>query len=179
MKLEPRIALLDEILEPWAAQLGADRVPYTNHVYRVLHFCFALRPPTDEERRKLVIAGAFHDLGIWSDGTLDYLPPSVALARRYLDERRLGAWSDEVALVIDLHHRLRAFRDERWPLVEPFRRADLVDVSMGRLAAGLPASYVREVQGAFPNAGFHRRLVQLGARWIPRHPLRPAPFVRW
>lgn len=179
MKLEPRIALLEEILEPWAAKLGADRVPYTNHVYRVLHFCFALHPPTVDDHRKLVIAGAFHDLGIWSDDTLDYLPPSVALARSYLDEHGLGGWREEVGLVIDLHHRLRAHRDPRWPLVEPFRRADLVDVSMGRLAAGLPATYVREVQAAFPNAGFHRRLVELGARWIPRHPLRPAPFVRW
>lgn len=179
MELESRIALLDEILELWASRLGSDRVPYTNHVYRVLNFCFALRPPTDDERRKLIIAGAFHDLGIWSDGTLDYLPPSVGLARRYLAEHGLGDWSEEVARVIDLHHRVRAFRDPRWPLVEPFRRADLVDVSMGRLAAGLPRSYVREVQAAFPNAGFHRRLVALGARWIPRHPLRPAPFVRW
>jgi len=179
MKLEPRIALLDDILEPWAAALGADRVPYTNHVYRVLHFCFALHPPTEDERRKLVVAGAFHDLGIWSESTLDYLPPSVALARRYLAEHGLGEWGDEVALVIDLHHRLRAYRGDGAALVEPFRRADLVDVSMGRLAAGLPASFVREVQAAFPNSGFHRRLLELGARWIPRHPLRPAPFLRW
>jgi len=41
-----------------------------------LHFCFYLGKPTEEEQKKLIIAAAFHDIGIWSAGTVDYLPPT-------------------------------------------------------------------------------------------------------
>ena len=33
---------------------------------------------------KIAVAAVFHDIGIWSNKTFDYLEPSVALAREYL-----------------------------------------------------------------------------------------------
>ena len=41
----------------------------------------ALGVAAPDTQRKIAIAAAFHDLGIWSAGTMDYLPPSAALAR--------------------------------------------------------------------------------------------------
>ena len=80
MEMESHLPLLDEILATWQPVIGADYPGYSNHVYRMVLFCFALRDCTDDERRKVIIAGCFHDLGIWSDRTVDYLPPSVARA---------------------------------------------------------------------------------------------------
>ena len=40
--IEERIPLLEEILERWKNELGNDYTGYKNHVYRMIHFCFAL-----------------------------------------------------------------------------------------------------------------------------------------
>ncbi len=179
MAIEERIPLLEEILEEWKEQIGKDYRAYRNHVYRVVHFCLALHDSDEEERERIVIAGGFHDLGIWTDDTLDYIPPSVVLAREYLERRDLAHWSAEIEPMIDLHHRIRKYEDRDHPLVEVFRRADLVDVSLGMVRWGLPKDYVREVRGAFPNSGFHKRLNQLAVGWFFKHPLNPLPFLKW
>jgi hypothetical protein len=177
--LEERLPLLDEILEAWSEPLGDDYEAYRNHVYRVVNFCFALHQPSSAERSKIVIAGCFHDLGIWTGGTFDYLPTSVALAKAYLGANGRDDWIPDVELMIGLHHKLRTFRDGRFPLVEPFRRADLADFSLGLLRNGVPKAFYRKATSVFPNAGFHKRLVQLELGWLARHPLRPLPVVKW
>ena len=78
--IEDPIPLLEDLLGSYRAELGADFPGYRNHVYRMAHFCLALRRCDDTERRKILTAAAFHDLGIWVNRTVDYLPPSVALA---------------------------------------------------------------------------------------------------
>jgi hypothetical protein len=177
--IEQRIPLLEDILSQWETKIGADYTAYRNHVYRMVHFCFALRDCTDEERQKVIIAGCFHDIGIWSDGTVDYLPPSVVRAREYLQKNGLEQWSPEVELMIDMHHKLRKYQDSRYPLVEAFRKADLVDVSLGVVTFGVPRAYIRSVKEQFPNAGFHKRLTRLAAEWFSSHPLSPPPFFKW
>ena len=177
--IQPRLELVDTILADWRGPLAKDFEPYGNHVHRVVQFALALRDCDDEEPRKLEIAAAFHDLGIWSAGTFDYLPPSVEAASEYLATNGLASWQDEVALMIDEHHKLRAFRDERYPLVEVLRRADLIDVSLGLRRFGLPRGYVKEVRRAFPNAGFHKRLVRLVGQGLRHRPLNPLPFYKW
>ena len=179
MAIEASIPLLEEILGAWEQQIGKDYAAYRNHVYRMVHYCFALRDCSEEERNKIVVAGCFHDIGIWSDGTIDYLPPSVVRAREYLQEKGLSAWDEEIALMIDQHHKLRTWRDARYPLVEVFRKADLVDVSLGLVKFGLPAKLVSEVKAQFPNQGFHKRLGQLAGGWFAGHPLSPPPFLKW
>lgn len=179
MAIETSFPLLDAILESWKPQLGADLVPYRNHCYRMLNFTLALHPCSDEDLQKAQIAGAFHDLGIWSDDTIDYLPPSVKRARDYLAAKGLQAWSEEVELLVDEHHKLRAYKDPRFPLVEAFRKADLVDVSLGLVKFGLSGEFVRGVKAQFPNEGFHKRLMGLAGGWFKQHPLSPPPFLKW
>jgi hypothetical protein len=145
----------------------------------MVHFCFALRSCTDDERRKIIIAGCFHDLGIWTNDTFDYLSPSMALARQYLRQHELEQWIPEIELMIDLHHKLRPYRDERYPLVEVFRKADLIDVSLGVVSYGMRKTLIKRVQGQFPDAGFHKRLVQLAGAWLAKHPLNPLPILKW
>ena len=176
MIIRDRIERADEILDRFRDDLGTDARAYRNHVYRVIHFCRAFHDGDVDDREKVVIAAAFHDLGIWSDRTFDYLAPSIALAREYLHSHGLEGWSAEVESMIALHHRIRAHDDR---LVEAFRRSDLTDVSLGIVRFALPRDYVREVKERFPNGGFHKRLVQLTAKWWVRHPLNPVPVLKW
>ena len=179
VNIQTSIPLIDDILGEWAAAIGPDFEGYRNHVYRVVHFCLALHPYSADERRRVIIAACFHDLGIWSDRTVDYLPPSEARVRDYLARHGLGAWETEIVLMIETHHKLRRYRDPRYPLVEAFRRADLVDVSLGVVPGGLDRRYIREVRRAFPNAGFHWRLARLLVEGLRTRPLNPAPFFKW
>jgi hypothetical protein len=145
----------------------------------MINFCFALHACTDEEREKIVIAGCFHDLGIWTSNTFAYLSPSIGLAREYLKQNDLEQWSPEIECMIEMHHKLRKYRDERYPLVEVFREGDLVDFSLGIVRCGLTRVYFKSVTGQFPNAGFHKRLVKLGLGWFVRHPWNPVPVAKW
>lgn len=179
MVTETHIPLLEEILGEWKNEIGDDYLGYKNHVYRMINFCFALHPCHHEEREKIIIAGCFHDLGIWTSHTFDYLPPSIALANSYLVQNGREPWIPEIELMIALHHKLRSYRDAQYPLVELFRKGDLVDFSLGIVTCGLPGSFIKSVKSHFPNAGFHKRLVQLELNWLARHPLNPLPVLKW
>lgn len=180
MDIERTLPLLDSILDEWAARIGADLPGYRNHCYRMLHFCFwLLGTPTPDQRRKLEVAAAFHDLGIWSDDTLDYIPPSVREAESWARDHGMTEDAGEIGLMVGTHHQLRGNQVAQFPLVEVFRKADLVDFSLGLVRHGVPATVIREVKAAFPNAGFHRRLVQLSWRQLKTHPLDPLPMMKW
>lgn len=179
MVIKKNIPLLEEILGSWKRQIGNDYQAYKNHVYRVVHFCLTLHDCNEEEQEKVIIAGCFHDLGIWTDATIDYLAPSIFLAKQYLEQENLAHWSDEIELIIDMHHKLRKYEDDTYPLVEWFRRADMVDVSLGKVKWGLPGIYIKNIRATFPNSGFHLRLLQLAGAWFPRHPFNPAPMMKW
>lgn len=184
MQIEQDIPRVDEILAAHEEDVGEVLPAYRNHVYRMLNFCFALadsaaNPCTDEDRQKLIITGCFHDLGIWPSRTLAYLEPSIELARAYLAEQNRSDWSAEISRIIDQHHKLRAVRGDSSRLVELFRRADLVDVSLGLQRFGLPRSFVSDVRAEFPNLGFHKTLVRLGLQQLMRSPWNPAPMIKW
>lgn len=179
MKTEDNIPLLDEILALYRSEIGSDYSGYRNHVYRMVNFCFAQNDFDETAKEKIVIAGCFHDIGIWTGDTFDYLPPSVDAADGYLEASGRLDWVHEINPMIDLHHRLRKYSDTGNPLVEVFRRGDLVDVSLGFVKCGLPGSFIGEVKVAFPNAGFHKQLARRAGRWFVRHPLNPLPMVKW
>ena len=169
---------LDEILAPHAEALGRDLVAYRNHAHRVVNFCVALAGSDPERLRKLAIAAAFHDLGIWTAGTFDYLDPSVELAQAWLSAHHLSDWSAEIEMMIRQHHKLSRYRDDPAGLVEAFRQADTIDVTLGIRRFGVPAHFLRAVFRTFPNAGFHRRLVKLTLNRLVTHPLSPLPMYR-
>lgn len=170
---------LDALLERHADALGADFPAYRNHSYRVANFHHLLAADTPIDLDLLAVAAAYHDLGIWTARTFDYLQPSIALATAYLAEIGRSEWSGEVAAMIDNHHKLTRCRPPLPPSAETFRRADWVDVSRGRLRFGLARCAVRDVLALFPNAGFHRTLARLSGQRLLRHPWRPLPMLRW
>lgn len=174
-----RLALFDELLEQHAPAIGKDLAGYRNHCYRMVNFANALASGDPDQLDKLAIAAAFHDIGIWTHGTFDYLPPSEQQARNWLARSGRTGWADEIAAMIAEHHKITACAPHHTALVEAFRQADWIDVTFGVLRHGLPRSFIRQVQAAFPDAGFHWNLLKLSARRALRHPLSPLPMMRW
>ena len=172
-------ALVNDILDSHAQALGPDLPAYRNHVTRVLHFVFAMDPQLQSAAQPLLIAGAFHDLGIWTAHTFDYLDPSSCLAHGYLKAQGLEPLWPEVDLIIQQHHKLRRYTGPFEASVEAFRRADLVDLSLGLIHAGLKPEFIRAVRLQFPNAHFHKRLAVFAGQQLLRTPWNPLPMMRW
>lgn len=171
---------LDELFAPWHAALGRDYLAYRHHVERLLALCEALaaRAGVTLDPAALRVAGVYHDLGIWSDGTFDYLGPSAARARAWLEANGRGDLADQVSAMIAQHHKVRPAGPAHDP-VEIFRRADWLDVTLGLLASGLPRVQYRELLRRHPDDGFHFRLLQLSCKQLLTNPLRPLPMFRW
>jgi hypothetical protein len=172
------IAILDELLEAHAAVLGRDFTAYRNHTYRVVNLCVAQSSTDPEQVKKMAIAAAFHDMGIWTDGTFDYLLRSVRLATNYLVQSSRAEWTPEISAMILEHHKISRYRgDPNW-LVEPFRRSDWVDVTYGLITFGLSRSILRDILSAWPSAGFHTKLVHLELTRLRTHPWNPLPMMK-
>lgn len=180
MKLQtPEI--IDALTDSYRKTLGTDFNAYHNHCCRVYHFCMELSEGEESDGRneKIAIAAVFHDLGIWEGKTFDYLPHSLRMAEVYLENCGRNAWSGEIAAMIAEHHKLTPYRANTAWLVEPFRKADLTDLSLGTIRFGLSREVVRDIRMRYPNAGFHRRLLQLTAGRIRTNPLDPLPMMKW
>ncbi len=167
--------LADTILTTFREDLGRDYVPYRNHVMRCLQYCH-MQEPRQDDWDKLQIAAAFHDLGIWTASTFDYIEPSVELAVGWLEKSGCSAWADDVVAAIRDHHKV--LRSEV-PLAEVFRKADWMDVTFGLVRHGLPGQTLRSAYRLFPDAGFHRMLMRLFVVNLRRRPLHPLPMLRW
>ena len=138
-----------------------------NHVIRVLNY---FRVPcvhgSAAAPTMVLVAAAFHDLGIWSTRTFDYLGPSVGLAREHLASANLQHLIPEVEAIIVWHHKLSRYRGEFASTVETFRRADLVDLSLGMIRFGVSAPSCSRGQRVAsqrglspPSGGTHRTAV--------------------
>jgi hypothetical protein len=178
MKIEHDLLLVEEILGAFKTVIGGDFEAYKNHVYRVINLCNSLGKFSAIEKEKIQIAACFHDIGIWTEGTLDYLPPSEMVTVRYLAEKGKEGWVAEISEMIEMHHRVRSCTDSEFALVEPFRQADIADFSLGIITMGISKELISRLKSEFPNSGFHMRLIQLGCRWFLRHPLNPLPMFR-
>ena len=101
------IPTVSAVLGNHASALGHDFVAYRNHVYRVVNLCLAIAGGGDRiEAEKIAVAAVFHDLGIWTDHTFDYIAPSVALAREHLSACAHADWIPEIEAMIVDHHKI-------------------------------------------------------------------------
>lgn len=174
--ITPEIPALEALLAPWRDTIGADFIAYRNHLYRVLHFYRGLRGG-EELPGPVLAAAVFHDLGIWTDHTVDYLEPSARLAQTWMEREGRQDWAGQLLPMVREHHKLSSYQGDA--VVEAFRRADWADVSLGLLRFGLPRTYVAQVRAAFPNAGFHKRLVQLTMGQLRKRPWNPLPMLKF
>ena len=122
--------VIEQLLQEHSHALGNDIAKYKNHVYRVFLNCILI-DNKEENKEKYAIAAVFHDIGIWTDHTIDYLYPSIAQARNYLIQHNLEHLADEISLMIYWHHKIRKYESTYRTTVETFRKADWIDVSLG------------------------------------------------
>jgi len=76
------------------------------------------------------------------------------------------------------HHKITPSTANPNSLVEPFRQADWIDVTWDLRGFPIPRRFIRGVFATWPDAGFHRRLVQLTLDRFRTHPLSPLPMVK-
>ena len=169
--------IIEKVLEENRKFLKYDYDKYKNHVYRVYLLCLKIDKQT-ENRDKYAIASAFHDLGIWTHRTFDYLEPSINQAREYLAKIGKPEWKDEIACMIDMHHKRSRYSGQNEKTVETFRRADWIDVTKGRINFEIDRKEISELQKKFPTLGFHRFLLKQSLRNFLKHPLNPLPMFK-
>ncbi len=169
--------IIDTILSKYKTDLGIHFNTYRNHVYRIYNFALLLdNDKTNHE--KYAIAAAFHDLGIWTANTFDYLKPSIALAKNYLIKNKKESWIEEVSLMIDLHHKRSFYKGNYQKTVEIFRKSDWIDVTLSIKKYGLPKSEIKTIQKQFPNNGFHWFLVKQIFFNLFKKPMNPLPMFK-
>lgn len=168
---------VEQLLQRFAPVLGDDFEKYRNHVCRVFSNCLLLDGEL-ANREKYAIAAVFHDIGIWTDGTFDYLAPSIGQVKVYLNETGRQHWAEEISRMIYWHHKLSQYKGEYRNTVETFRKADWMDVSLGFLTFGSDKQKVRRVRRKFPNAGFHLFLLKQSVKNFFKHPLNPIPVFK-
>lgn len=172
--------LIETILQEYQTTIEADYQGYLNHCKRVVACCLILSQDCNEETiHKVAIAVAFHDIGIWTSKTIDYLEPSVKVMLSYLSLHRLLDWQIEITLMITEHHKLTTTKFSEYPLVEYFRQADYADFSLGLLRSNIPKSEFKKLTRQYPNAGFHKTLVYLGLKRFLQKPWSPLPMFKW
>ena len=170
---------MDAILDDHREVIGDDFTRYRNHCLFVLNATRLLADPDDADLDAYAVAVAFHDIGLWTAGTMDYLDPSADAAEAYLRAQGRAALVPAVTEIIQEHHKLRHCRGEHATLAEPFRRADTNFVSLGLLRGGLDRADRRRLVDAFPNQGFHKMLVRFTGRRLRTKPWSPLPMMRW
>lgn len=170
---------IDAVLDRHRPELGHDYAAYRNHVFRVFNLGLAIATPTHAEVvEKVALAAVFHDLGIWTDHTFDYIRPSVRLAVEYLTACSRVNWIPEIEAMIVNHHKITPAGPDEYRLVEPFRRADWIDVTRGVRRFGVDRQLIASIFAKWPAVGFHWRLVELAVDRFRRHPLTPLPMVK-
>ncbi|HEY3406352.1 MAG TPA: hypothetical protein VGK59_23350 [Ohtaekwangia sp.] len=157
--------------------IGHDYHRYRNHVYRVFLNCLLL--DTEESNiEKYAITAVYHDIGIWTDHTFDYLDPSIAQARKYLNEIERPEWVEEISLMIYWHHKVSRYKGKHEKVIETFRRADWIDVSLGLMTFRADLKSIQKNKREFPNLGFHGFLIKATMKNLLKHPLNPLPMFK-
>lgn len=169
--------IITTILSSYKKELGPNFEKYHNHCCRVLVFASLLNNATEDEQKQLAIAAAFHDIGIWTANTLDYLQPSVELAEKYLKQHQLDHWIESVNEIINNHHKLTPFKKNL--LAESFRKADLIDLTFGFIKFGISPEQINESKKLYPELGFQPYIFKEVLKNIIRNPLNPMPIMKW
>jgi len=167
---------INTILEPFLEVIGKD-IGYINHTKRMLLYALELQDLDEIQKEKFIIAVSFHDLGIWTEQSFDYLDPSVALALEYLKNNNKMGYEKDVVAMIDLHHKLTPIKDN--DLAELFRKVDMIDVYWGTVSFGINKKTMKEIKKTFPNNGFHLTLMKWFGKRLLEKPWSPMPMLKW
>jgi hypothetical protein len=176
-------AVLDTELAKFSTEMGDEMDAYRNHCLRVLSFAVAhlggVKLVSSKSVDVMALALAYHDLGLWSDGALDYLEPSakqLEASTRDNGEDEEDVFNDSdirtARAIITEHHKLTDYHshdDEgiNANLVNAIRKGDWADFTIGIVRFGLPAGFVESAYTKIPEANFHMILTTMLPRLSP------------
>ena len=169
--------IIEDILPKFKSAMGVDYGKYKNHVYRVFLNCLLIDSEKNNEE-KYAIAAVFHDIGIWTNHTFDYLDPSIEQAKIYLAKTNRTDWIEEISLMIYWHHKMSKYKGAHEEIVENFRKADWIDVSLALRTFKFDKKKIHETRRRFPNSGFHVFLIKETIKNFFKHPLNPLPIFK-
>ena len=167
--------VIDELLDPFKSVIGEEYNKYRNHVLRVYQNCLLL-DSNKENQNKYAVAAVYHDIGIWTNKTIDYLDPSIEQAGIYLHKTGKEDWIEEISLMIYWHHKWSGYEGKYAVTTGNFRKADWIDVSLGLLTFGVNKIEIEKIRKAYPNLGFHNFLLKKISKNILEHPFNPLPM---
>lgn len=167
--------IIEDILERYKHILGKNYQPYVNHAERVSNICLQLLDGNTQHTREIIVASAFHDIGIWTQKTMDYLTPSINEALGYIDSQQLKIDKLLVKQLIRNHHKVT--RSDN-PIIEAFRKADLVDLSLGFVSFRLSSKFISNLKREFPRNGFTLIILQKVLIYALTHLRKPLPMMR-
>lgn len=173
--------VLDTELDKFSVAVGDEMDAYRNHCLRVLSFAVAhlggVKMVSSKSVDVMALALAYHDLGLWSDGALDYLEPSArqleASTRETVEDEDVFSANDiaTARAIITEHHKLTDYHSDdkgiNANLVNAIRKGDWADFTIGIVRFGLPAGFVESAYTKIPEAGFHMILTTMGGRLSP------------
>lgn len=160
---------------------GDDYEGYRGHIYRVLTYALHFLDESPSYQSVIGIALVYHDIGLWTNGTLNYLEPSCKKAKYDMKKQKMSP--TDVNLVQDIiywHHKVTEYESDAATadtvsspslsyskisaikndkIINAVRKADLIDFSFGIIKYGMPKEYIQFVQKKIPDAGFHKTLL--------------------
>lgn len=170
---------IDNMLLPYKETIGSHFLHYKNHVHRVVNFSLSLKNKfVDDDDIKIAIATVFHDIGMWTANTFDYLNPSIEEALNYLRKENKEEWSQEISLIIEMHHKRTAYNGKFADNVEAFRKADLIDLTKGLKKFGLSKQLIEKNYAKYPMGDFRKIITLKFVNNLFKNPLNPLPMFK-
>jgi hypothetical protein len=188
--------ILDGELERFRSKIPPDDFEgYRNHCLRVMSFAkFHMPEYVYEEYPNamniVAMALAYHDVGLWTDGELNYLEPSAKRMESYVEAE--GVFDEkQIAIareIIMQHHKFTDYSSSDKSskaidaMVNAVRKGDWADATVGIIRFGLPASLLEAAYAKVPEAGFHAMLAGMGSRLSPHSlvgQLEVLKILRW
>ena len=169
-----------ELVRPNIPEQDFER--YRNHCLRVMTFTKHHLPEFVFEEYPnamniVAMAVAYHDVGLWTDGELNYLEPSAkrmefhATKEAVFEEKHI----DIARQIIMQHHKLTHYSGDSSEavnaIVNAVRKADWADATFGIIRFDLPAALLEAAYAKVPEGGFHKMLAGMGPRLSPNSTL--------
>lgn len=155
---------VEEELEKYEDLIGEDYYGYRGHIYRVLSYSMYFLNGDETYRTVIEKALVYHDIGLWTDNVLDYLDPSVEVAKKNLQ----NSFSEEEMQLIDdiivYHHKITPFEGPHADIVNAVRKADWIDATQGLVHHGMPQKNIQKAYHFIPAAGFYETLAAFGPK---------------
>lgn len=116
----------------------------------------------------IAAAIAFHDIGLWTDNTLQYIEPSTKRARMDLKSDFSYSELELIHNIIYWHHKITEYTEEKegfnQKVIEAVRKADWIDATKGIITKGMPRQHIQTVESMIPEEGFHMCLINFGPK---------------